>query len=100
MTFFLSIVDIKGSAPTVLLLYSYDCQNHLSCVQSLALLLQNALGCTVMADFWATQEIAERGITALRAPYKVYFMVLCITSSLSIKSCTGVHRPIYLLPQT
>ena len=56
---------MKGTSPTVLLLYSYDCHNHLSCVQSLALLLQNALGCTVMADFWATQEIAERGITPL-----------------------------------
>ena len=59
---------MKGTSPTVLLLYSYDCHNHLSCVQSLALLLQNALGCTVMADFWATQEIAERGITPLPPP--------------------------------
>ena len=69
---------MKGTSPTVLLLYSYDCHNHLSCVQSLALLLQNALGCTVMADFWATQEIAERGITSLPPPMDGYLLLLPI----------------------
>lgn len=56
--------EFKSHAPSVLLLYSYDCQSHVSAVQSLALLLQNALGCVVMADFWASQEIAERGTLA------------------------------------
>ena len=55
------VTDVKGSPPSILLLYSYDCQQHLACVQAFALFLQNALGCSVMADFWATQEIAERG---------------------------------------
>lgn len=59
--YMLNVLDIKEQAPSLLLLYSYDCQAHLTCVQSLALLLQNDLGCIVHTDFWATQDIAEQG---------------------------------------
>ncbi|XP_067935694.1 uncharacterized protein [Watersipora subatra] len=76
--------DAKGYPPSILLIYSYDCQEHLACVQALALLLQNSLGCSVMADFWATQEIAERGIY-FWLQHKMatvnYVMVVCSTGA-------------------